>query len=419
MQSGLYVKLVQENLLISHFESDIPPEEASTSYKIIRPEIIPFISYPYEWCFSQLKAAALATLYIQKIALQFDMTLKDASAFNIQFMKGKPILIDTLSFEKYQEGCPWIAYRQFCQHFLAPLALMAKTDVRLSQLARIYIDGIPLDLASALLPKSSWLKFGVLSHIHLHAKSQKHFGDKNVKTAMHKISKTSLSGIIDSLETTTQKIDWKPEGTGWGNYYEYTNYSQEALSHKKEIIQQYLNEINPKSVWDMGANTGLFSRLASERGIQTLSFDVDPAAVEKNYHEVTRNKENSILPLCLDLTNPSPAIGWENNERASIQDRGPVDVIFALALIHHLAISNNLPFQKIARFFGTLCRYLVIEFVPISDSQVKRLLSARENIFPKYTRDEFEAIFKEFFSIVSVNQIKYSERVLYLMRKFS
>ena len=416
IQSGLYEKLVQENLLIPHLEADIPPEEESTAYKIIQPEIIPFISYPYEWCFSQLKSAALTTLRIQKIALHSDMTLKDASAFNIQFRKGKPILIDTLSFERYKEGFPWIAYRQFCQHFLALLALMALTDVRLNQLARIYIDGIPLDLASALLPKSSWFRFGILSHIHLHAKSQKHFGDKKVKAARHGISKTSLSGIIDSLEATIQEIHWKPEGTEWGSYYEDTNYSPEALNQKKEIIRQYLNAINPKSVWDMGANTGLFSRLASARGIQTISFDIDPAAVEKNYREVLANKEDFILPLCLDLTNPSPGIGWENRERASIQDRRPVDVIFALALIHHLAISNNLPFIKIARFFSGLCRYLVIEFVPKSDSQVQRLLATREDIFPLYTQGHFEKEFSADFQRQRTDRIAKSERILYLWK---
>jgi len=171
IQSGLYNKLVADDLLIPHREIQRPAKTTDDTYKIIQPEIVPFISYPYEWCFSQLKDAALALIKIQKRALDCNMILKDASAYNIQFFKGKPILIDTLSFEIYKENQPWVAYRQFCQHFLAPLALMASRDIRLGQLMRIYIDGLPLDLVSGLLPISTWFKPALLSHIHLHAKA--------------------------------------------------------------------------------------------------------------------------------------------------------------------------------------------------------------------------------------------------------
>lgn len=435
-----------------HRETDIPPEDESSAHKVIQPELISFISYPYEWCFSQLKAAALTTLCIQKIALQFGMILRDASAYNIQFRKGKPILIDTLSFVKYQDGQPWNAYKQFCQHFLAPLALMALTDVRLNQLSRIYIDGIPLDLASALLPIKSRFSFGILSHIHLHAKSQKHFSSlsfprsvqssldgikresslsehplnldlhgkagnsKSLKVFRQSISKTSLTGIIDNLESTVQKLTWQPQGTEWGDYYDDTNYSPAAQDHKKEIIQDYLNQINPKSVWDMGANTGMFSRLASERGIETISFDIDPAAIEKNYQEVCRNNEQALLPLCLDFLNPSPGIGWDNNERSSLQDRGPADAILALALIHHVAISNNVPLGLIAASLSRLCRFLIIEFVPKNDSQVQRLFRTREDIFPAYDQERFEQAFSHHFLILKSRPVPDTLRIIYLMR---
>src|SRR6185503_16964008 len=167
MESGLYEKLVKAGLLIPHLEVDEAPAESEVTrafaYKIIQPERAPFISYPYEWSFGQLKDAALATLSIQRRALKVGMSLKDASAYNIQFVRGKPTLIDTLSFEIYKEGQPWVAYRQSCQHFLAPLALMALKDVRLNQLLRVYIDGVPLDLASGLLPAKTRLNFGLLT----------------------------------------------------------------------------------------------------------------------------------------------------------------------------------------------------------------------------------------------------------------
>lgn len=179
--SGLYQDLTGRGLLIPHDEVDIDYAKSESAYKTLRPKLVEFISYPYEWCFSQLKDAALTTLQIQKRSLEYGMTLKDASAYNIQFMAGKPTLIDTLSFEKYHEGEPWVAYKQFCQHFLAPLALMSYRDIRLNQLFRIYIDGVPLDLASSLLPLRTRFNPPLLFHIHLHAVSQKHYADKPIK----------------------------------------------------------------------------------------------------------------------------------------------------------------------------------------------------------------------------------------------
>jgi len=233
MSSGLYQHLIDENLLVPHLEVEVSPLIPENAYKVIKPEIIPFISYPYEWSFSQLKHAALATIEIQKLAMKFDMTLKDCSAFNIQFRNSKPILIDTLSFEKYQEGQTWKGYRQFCQHFLAPLALMSYKDIRLNQLLRIYIDGVPLDLASKLLPFRTRSMFSLLSHIHVHSKSQKHFESKQIKIKKIRMSRRSFQGIVESLYSSVKKLNWSPKGTEWGDYYTETNYSEKAFEQKK------------------------------------------------------------------------------------------------------------------------------------------------------------------------------------------
>lgn len=417
MRSGLYKKLIDAGLLIPHKEVDIDCEQSKDAYKILKPERVEFICYPYEWCFSQLKDAALTTLEIQKVALEFGMSLKDCSAYNIQFKEGKPVLIDTLSFEKYREGYPWVAYRQFCQHFLAPLVLMAQVDIRLNQLLRIYIDGIPLDLTSSLLPFTSWLRFTLLSHIHLHAKSQKHYAKKSVNISNYTMRRFSLLGLVDNLGSAIKQLKWRPRGTEWSDYYEDTNYSVNALEHKKRVVVELLEEISPKSVWDLGANVGMFSRLASERGINTISFDIDPAAVEKNYLECVAKGEKNILPLLLDLTNPSPGIGWQNRERMSLTDRSPTDTVLALALIHHLAISNNVPLNQIAEFFSTICNSLIVEFVPKSDTQVQRLLSKREDIFEDYNQSVFERQFSRYFKIRRSIGIRDSERTLYLMEK--
>ncbi len=420
ISSGLYQALTEAGLLISHSEESVESGLTPTAYRILRPERIPFISYPYEWCFSQLRDAAGATLQIQKEALRCGMTLKDATAYNIQFREGKPTLIDTLSFEKYEEGVPWIAYRQFCQHFLAPLALMSRTDVRLQQLLRIHMDGIPLDLASQLLPRSTWLQPGLLTHIHLHGAAQKRYeGETTARSgSAGRVSRIALLGLIDSLETTVRNLKWQPSGTTWAEYYSQTNYSDTAMVGKKRLVSDLLAGIpeKPRIVWDLGANTGLFSRVASAQGIQTISMDIDPAAVEKNYLECKANGETHLLPLLGDLTNPSPDLGWALRERRSLPERGPADLVLALALVHHLAIGNNVPLGHIARFFRSLGEWLIIEFVPKGDSQVKRLLATREDIFVDYTASGFETAFCGSFEIVQTLPVPDSERTLYLLR---
>ncbi|GAG41780.1 unnamed protein product, partial [marine sediment metagenome] len=251
-------------------------------------------------------------------ALDHGMSLKDCSAFNIQFIDGKPIFIDTLSFEKKGSG-PWIAYKQFCQHFLAPLALMIYTDVSLNQMLRVYIDGIPLNMASSILPMRTRFKPSLLHHIHIHAKSQKHFGGKTLEKHKRKIRQNALLGMIDNLESTVRKMQWVPKGTEWSEYYSDTNYSSQALVSKQKLLDEYIDRIRPTDVWDLGANNGFFSRTAADKGIPTIAFDIDPAAVEKNYLECVRKGELHILPLLLDLTNPSSGIGWGNEERMSLR----------------------------------------------------------------------------------------------------
>ncbi len=416
MQSGLYEELAKKNLLIAHKEVN----EAGFSpdaYKIIQPEFIPFISYPYEWSFSELKDAALLTLRVQKIALRFGMSLKDASSYNIQFKDGRPILIDTLSFEKYRENAPWAAYRQFCQHFLAPLALMSLKEITLNQLLRIHIDGIPLDLASTLLPKRSWFKPALFFHIHMHAKGQRYFSDKEVRLESKKFSRVSLSELIESLRIGISSLYWEPKGTEWGDYFGNTNYSETAIEEKRDIVSKFVSLIQPKLVWDVGANDGFFSRLSSSKNIPTIAFDIDPAAVEKNYLAIKSKKEKNLLPLILDLTNPSPSLGWNNKESASLIERGPADLALALALIHHLAISNNVPFSMVADFFSKICKALIIEFIPKDDSQVQRLLRNRYDLFGSYSKENFKEAFENFFSIKEFYQIPGSKRVIYLMKK--
>lgn len=414
--SGLYDDLASNGLLIEHEEVALDLRHSDEAVRVIKPRPIPFVSYPYEWAFGQLKDAALLTLRIQRESLVRGMSLKDASAYNVQFDGCHPVFIDTLSFEPYVEGRPWAGYRQFCQHFLAPLALMSLVDIRLAQLLTTNLDGIPLDLASRLLPWKSRLRFPLLTHVHLHAKSQARYADRPVKGSSLSVSRLSLIGLLDSLRKAIESLDWTPSGTEWGDYYLNTNYESASFERKTEVVAGFLDRVRPSTVWDLGANTGVFSRLASARGATTIAFDIDPAAVEKNYRAGRRDDERKLLPLRLDATNPSPGIGWEHLERSSLSDRGPADLVLALALVHHLAIGNNAPLDRIARMLARLGWWLVIEFVPKEDSQVRRLLSSREDIFDGYDAGGFEDAFSRYFHIEARAEIEGTQRTLYLMK---
>jgi len=414
--SGLDRALIEDGSLIPHREVDEPPFEPEGAYKVLRADRVPFVSYPYEWCFGQLKAAALLTLTIQRRAIGRGMALKDASAFNVQFLGGRPVFIDTLSFEAYREGEPWVAYRQFCRHFLAPLALMSRVDVRLADLFRPGLDGIPLDLAGKLLPLRSRLDPRLLVHVFLHARAERAFSAGARPAGARPFSKGALLGLIDSLEAAVTGLSWEPEGTEWADYYGATNYTAAAADQKLRLVAEYLDAVGPSTAWDLGANTGRFSRLAAERGASTVAWDVDPACVERHFRDVVARGERRVLPLRLDLANPSPSLGWDHSERSSLIDRGPVDVAMALALVHHLAISGNVPLPRVASFLRRACRSLIVEFAPKADSQVRRLLSGRVDVFEDYTAAGFESAFAEHFAIERSGRIVDGERTLYLMR---
>lgn len=416
MDSGLYGELRKFDAIVAHEEI-----EAREDAVLIRPARVPFISYPYEWSFGELRDAALLTLKLHRRALRHDMILKDASAYNIQFISGSPVLIDTLSFDFYQEGEPWGAYGQFCRHFLAPLLLMREKDVRLNRMLSLFIDGIPLDLAASLLGG----KGGLLAkeHIVWHANSvSKHnedgrkrlLGGKGQKSAH--LTKEKQLAIIESLIRGFEGMALVGVETEWGDYYAHTNYSPEAGEEKGRLVSMYLDKLHPSTVWDLGANDGTYSKLALEAGAHVVAFDIDPVAVERNYNEVKKAR-TAMLPLVLDLTNPSPGIGFTNCERTQINARQTPDCVMALAVIHHLAISNNLPLTMLAQWFASLSRNLIIEFVPKEDSQVQVLLATRTDIFPDYTQQGFEEAFGQYFTLREKASIQGSVRTLYLWER--
>ena len=416
ISSGLFEKLVKEKKLVNHEEvsSDSGDE---TAYMLLRPSFVTFISYPYEWSFSQLKDAAILTLEIQEEALNHGLTLKDANGFNITFSECAPIFIDTLSFERYVEGRPWIAYGQFCRHFLSPLLLMKHCDERLIKLLNTNLDGIPLDIASKLLPKRTYLSIAILLHIHFHAMAVKKYGDANKKVEGGKMSLDGQRLLIRQLKNTIRslKLNRKPDSV-WKKYYQTKSYSDDQFEKKLSICRSFLTRYQPKLVWDLGCNTGQICALSASMKIPTIAVDNDHDSIEELYLNF-RDKQFQIYPLYLDIVNQSPNCGWASAERSSLNDRGPAEMVFAMALVHHLVIANNILLLSVAEWFHLICsRYLAIEFVPKDDIQVTRLLLNREDIFEAYEENKFREAFSTYFEILETNPVLDSGRVIYLMQ---
>jgi len=423
MGSGLYDELTQKAMLVAHEEVPLSCAATPGAVRVLQPRELSFTFYPYEWCFSQLKQAALLTLDIQRIALEHGMILKDGSAYNVQFDGVEPIFIDTLSFECYSEGQVWPGYSQFCRHFIAPLALMAKCCAELVKLLQVRIDGVDLGLASRLLPGRTVLSPGLFLHVHANARFCKVFSDTSrgerfsEQIVRRRVSREALLGMVGSLKRCVSRLSWTIGDTEWGDYYRHTSYACDAFEKKKAEVKRFLESIRPRTVLDLGANTGVFSRLAAEGGARVWAVDGDPACVEQCYRSCRNDGVDGILPLYVDLSCPTPATGWALGERRSFPDRVASDVVLALALVHHLAIGNNLPLPAIARFLCSLGDWLIIEFVPKSDSQTQRLLRSRVDIFPDYHVGGFRHAFAPHFDTVAETTVGDSGRDLFLMRR--
>jgi len=395
--------------------------EDSADRKIIEPDQVPFITYPYEWSFSQLKDAALLTLRIHLEALNHRMVLKDATAFNIQFVAGRPLFIDTLSFDFYHDNDPWVAYGQFCRHFLAPLLLMKYVAPDFNRLQALYLDGVPLEYASAMLPFKTHFSPQIKTNIHMHAKAlQKHkdtfSNNRKPRLALstHRNIINSMIALIDDLHLETR--------SEWGDYYNLANYKEKAFRFKEELVSNWIKKCSVKKLWDIGGNNGHFSRLLQESCDLIVCSDIDPVAVDNCYRECRARKDTKIVPLMLDYMNPSSGLGFANEERQDVLGRMKQlkpDCILALALVHHLSISNNCSFEMLADSFRRFADTLIIEFVHPTDSWAAKLLNSKrqsKHLFDFYNKENFEAAFSQFYEILESASVPASERTLYLMR---
>ncbi len=417
-EGGFFKNLISSGLLIPH-------EETSTSSEqiVITPEPIPFITNPYEWSFEQYKHAALHTLKIQKYALSKGFILKDASAYNITFHKGKPVFIDTLSFDFYEEGTPWRAYKQFITHFFGPLVLAKYHGTEIFKMMQTHIDGIPVKLISSLLPARTKLSSVVYPNIHLLAKMEsKHSEDYKVETKITPLSKKAHENILESLFDFIKDLKLK-EASEWGDYYSKTNYDEAAFDAKKELIKAWIKPLKPQRLIDVGGNDGTFARTVIDSVPHIIVTDIDSNAVDQNYKLLQKNKETNMLPFVCDVLQPAPGIGFNNTERNSLMERLSAyqpDVTMALALIHHITLSGNVPFEKSAEFFASFSKTLIIEFPTREDSWVESLLLRKRefiNHFDFYNETEFENGYLQYFTLEKKEVVNGTKRILYLLNR--
>lgn len=416
-EKGVFDTLSRKRLLIPHTETAISDQEI-----ILTPEVIPFITNPYEWGFEQYKQAALLTLKIQKYALTKGFILKDASAYNVTMYQGKPIFIDTLSFDFYEQDTPWRAYKQFITHFFGPLVLAKYHGTDIFKMMQSHIDGIPVQLIASLLPGKSKLSSTLYTNIHLLAKMEgKHQDDYKAETKVAKLSLKAQNNILDSLYDYIKNLK-SNEATEWGDYYTKTNYDKAAFEAKKNLIKSWVDPLKAKRIIDVGGNDGTFAR-SLQSDAHLIVTDIDAQAVDSNHAQAQQNKESNMLAFVCDVLQPAPGIGFNNTERHSLvyrlQKYAP-DVTMALALIHHITLSGNVPFEKSASFFASFSNHLIIEFPKREDSWVKSLLVRKRefiNHFDFYNEANFEEGFKKYFTLEKKETILGTSRVLYLFKK--
>ena len=416
MDCGLYDTLVEKGFLVPHTEIAENLTQSPYWYKTLLPRQIHRISYAAEWCPGQLKDAALLTLEIQETAMAHGMILKDATPFNIQFENGRPVFLDTLSFEKYNPALPWIAYRQFCECFLFPLYLHYYLRTGIDKITGAWPDGIPATTTARLLPFKSRWNAGAWMHVFLqsHVRS-----DPGGKGSQPSFSATRLGHLIAHLKSLVARLSIKETtATTWSNYYEGTIMGKDYLAAKEQLFRECLQAIEYKSALDLGANDGYFSRILAASGVPVLAVDFDWQCIDTLYKYARLRNISNILPLCVDISNPTPASGFRNAERASFTSRAHADLVVALALIHHLALGRNIPIPMVAAYFADLTKsFLLIEFIPSTDEKAVELLSNRSMSHLPYDTSWFEEHFIRYFTIERRSVITGTDRVLYLMKK--
>jgi ribosomal protein L11 methylase PrmA len=417
--TGVLQSLIADGLVIAEEKvapSELPRDFNDARYVLQHPKL-PFVSYPYEWCFTALKRAALLHLDIQMRCLEQGVALSDASAYNVQFLGPKPIFIDSLSFRRYHEGEFWLGHRQFCEQFLNPLLLRALLGVSHNAWYRGGLEGIPTADLNGILPLRRKLSWNVLTNVVMQASFQRAatggVTDRKIPAGA-RFPRVAMQRMLGRLRKWIAALEPARRGkTVWGDYAGHTSYTADETERKRALVTEFAASIRPPMIWDIGCNTGDYAKAALNAGAgYAVGFDFDQGALDAAFARAER-EDLSLLPLFLDLANPSPSQGWAQRERRGFGERASADAILALALVHHLAIGRNIPLDEVVAWLVGLAPNGIVEFVPKSDPMVQRLLRLREDIFDDYSEETFSRHLQARAEIVQVVDVSATGRRLF------
>jgi hypothetical protein len=387
---------------------------------VLRHERIPFVSYPYEWTFSMLKDAAHLQLDLLLDALDHDLVLKDSTPYNVQFKGARPVFVDVGSFERLREGEPWVGYRQFCMLYLYPLLLQSAKGVPFHPWLRGAIDGITPAQMRGLMSFRDRFRRGVFTNVFLHAKLEARYADRpgQVKQEVKRVFKKELFvANVRKMRKLVERLQWDPPQGVWTAYGERNTYTDDDARRKDEFVREVATSREWRLVWDIGANNGRYSRIAAEGARTVLAVDADEGPVELLYRDLKAEGNEQILTLAMNLADPSPGLGWRGLERRALPERGTPDLVLALALIHHVAISANVPVSEFIDWLASLGSALVIEFPTREDPMVQKLLAPkRDGLHPDYELSFFERRLAEAFEVERSERLESGTRVLYYAR---
>jgi len=382
-------------------------------------ERIPFVSYPYEWTFSMLKDAALVHLDLLLEALDADLTMKDGYAYNLAFTGARPTFIDVGSFERVRAGEPWAGYRQFCQTMLYPLMLQAHKDVRFQPWLRGQVQGIQPQELRRLLSGRDALRSGVFKHVTLHGAMDARFSGSRAQETQKELKQAGFSkdlqrATVAAIRKLVARLSWSRSESEWGNYQTTSTYTDEERRLKAAFVERAVSGWGAGLVFDLGGNDGTYSRVAARHAGYVVCADGDDLVLDGLYRALRQERNDRVLPAYLDLADPSPGLGWRGRERAGFFDRARADGALALALLHHLAITGNVPLPELVDWLAALAPRLVVEFVDPADPMADRLLANKPaGMHADYRREVFERLLGDRFDVVERQELPSGTRVLY------
>jgi len=414
-RSKLFADAVAEGKLVETSVAETPIDGAAA---VLEHERIPFVSYPYEWTFAMLRDAALLQLDLLRRALDENLMLKDSSSYNVQWRGTRPVFIDVGSFERLREGEPWAAYRQFCMLFLNPLLLQAYRGIDFRPWLRGSLAGITPVEARHVLSSRDLFRRGVLTNVALHARLERKHDEssRDVKTELKRagFKKELIVANVRRLEKLVRGLEWKPGASEWSGYEATTSYDEADAARKEAFVRDVVQAREWGLVWDIGCNEGRHSRIAAENARYVVALDGDAAVVDRLYRKLAAEGEAAILPLAVDVTDPSPALGWHGLERQTLEQRARPDLTLCLAVLHHVSIGSNVPVAEFLSWLAELRTALVIEFPTRDDPRVAALLQRKKDgAHPDYDREPFERALAERFEIIRSEELSSGTRILY------